>query len=277
MLSEVRELWSAGARDRHEARQVCFGRLCVNGVVAMGLKHLIEARESVAGDDDDLQVLACDLLGAHDWVFDDDGKLFGPMQAPAPEAPFYPEKVAALAGGPGGDPGPLATGDPADLLVAGEAYSEWLRRVRTYQYWKSCQERRALIFGRAMMPDDPRGSADFLWEFSLVAGENDVQALWTPAVLELDYGAAAVRQNTGAALMPAGERRRVEVVSSYRHGPAPESDGIRTWPCRLWAHGDPGHSPECERVQIYGAGYICDPCARADAARWRRAAEGGKR
>ena len=37
---------------------------------------------------------------------------------------------------------------------------------------------------------------------------------------------------------------RVEVLS-YVHGPAPESDGVRTWPCRFYAQGDPGRSSRC--------------------------------
>lgn len=72
-------------------------------------------------------------------------------------------------------------------------------------------------------------------------------------------------------------RGGVEVLS-YVHGPAPESDGVRTWPCRLYAHLDPGRSPDCERVQKSGAGYVCGPCARREAERWfpgRRRSKGG--
>lgn len=56
-------------------------------------------------------------------------------------------------------------------------------------------------------------------------------------------------------------------VSWYEYGPAPESDGVREWLCRYWAHADPARSSECERCQKHGAGYICDACAKRDAAR----------
>ena len=186
-LAEARAECELGRDDRHKARQVTYGRVLVSGVVSVHPKFVSGVRESCDGDADDLGQLAADLMAAQGFAALADGKIRGPGFAPPPSAPFDPEVVSRLAALSCGEPGPRAAGGVADLIEAGEAYADWLERVREPGYWLKCQRRRAYLFGRFALPDDPRPKAGFVRRYALQAGPRDVAALWSDAALRLDY------------------------------------------------------------------------------------------
>lgn len=186
-LAEVRAECEEHRPDRHVARQVTYGRVMVSGVAPVSPAMVAGVRKSCDGDADDLGQLAADLMAGQGWAVLADGKIRGPGFVPPQSAPFDPEEVVRLAAASCGEPGPRAAGGVAELIEAGEAYADWLERIRAPAYWLRCQKRRAYLFGRFLLPDDPRPKAGFVRRYARQAGPPDVAALWSDAALRLDY------------------------------------------------------------------------------------------
>ena len=183
------------------ARQMAFGRLVTGGAMPLHLAGVVALRSDANLSVGDRGLFDPGLLEQHGYLVRtlEDGKhwLVGPAGCPegAPPNPgsVIPDDAADAAavghGGGSSGGGALSPDEARRELQVHHEYLDWARQVRRQDIWEHCQERRALVIGRAMYPDllESREARDHVRRRMRESGADPVdQQLWTEADLRAD-------------------------------------------------------------------------------------------
>ena len=129
MARDIEAEIEAGRPARGIARVMTVGRLVVSGRWPVPVEILPAVREATTGESDAAQLLNRELLDLHEYKFDG-GYLIGPSSPPV-----------------------ATTVDRSVGPDTGKDYAAWVEAMRGVDLWTRSQERRALFFGRFLLPD----------------------------------------------------------------------------------------------------------------------------
>ena len=209
LRAEVEAIGAVRLADRHDARAAVVGRLLVNGSARLSASWIrgLEAGLRQRRELDDAALFTTALMAVQGWSASEapkGGAFVGPVVPPALSAPLFMDPSGAMpgsgAGSDGGDGG-AAGGDrqrPEPPASATGTAHDWIAWARELGRWRACQERRAIVLGRATMgpaasfaPRRALAFADFVRaKVSTLVGQekHDALLLWAPAALTRDYG-----------------------------------------------------------------------------------------
>lgn len=185
----------AGRPGRHTARAMTVGRLVASGKAPISMAELESVRQASVKEPDSVELLSLDGL---EWAGYKrvDGKLVGPSTWPgeAPGDAPLPEGDEASAGagesGSGGG-GAMSLSEARRHVEVARDYADWLADTRRLDMWNVLQERRALLFGRALLRSFLGNPKYVAWVRERVkeGGKEAEIELWAAKVLRSDYTA----------------------------------------------------------------------------------------
>ena len=129
MARDLEAQIEAGRPARRIARAMTVGRLVVSGRWPVPVEILPAVREATTGESDAAQLLNRQVLNLHEYKFEG-GYLIGPSAPPV-----------------------ATTVDTSVRPDTGKDYAAWVEAMRGVDLWTRSQERRALFFGRFLLPD----------------------------------------------------------------------------------------------------------------------------
>lgn len=179
----------AGRPGRHQARVMLVGRLIAGGRLGITMDMLKMVRRSCAAEPDAAELLSWDLLLDAGYEKVDGGLIAGPSAWPgnplgAP--PLQPDEASPGAGpaaGSGG--GTVSRSEARRQVTVARTYADWREEAQRQHMWEMLQERRAALFGRALLPALLRSPPELDWIRKQVP--QDAIELWSDADLRADY------------------------------------------------------------------------------------------
>ena len=202
MAESLEERLKEGRPGRHDARAMTIGRMVVSGKLPILTRDLVCVRTASAREPDAERLLSQTRLDIDGYKVDG-GMLTGPSSWPgeapgeAPAPAQHDEGASPGAVGESGG-GTISRAEVRRQIGITKDYATWAAEVRRFDIWTQAQERRALLFGRALVRARLARPDKREWIRSVVAegGDEAEIELWSDEDLRADYTLAELGEGS---------------------------------------------------------------------------------